>query len=220
MSIDPPAHPNEISAVLSAAIAQHTPAIVAALVDCGIAVIADAVPAKATQALRDDLQNTALKPAGIGRAQALQLNTTIRSDTIAWMTGSTIAQCAWLTAMEQLRTAINRELFLGLFDYECHYAHYQPRQFYRRHRDAFANSAFANSQGPHSRVLSTVCYLNEQWRATDGGELAIFDNDEQPLLQIAPTPGTLVIFLSEQFPHEVLTAKVDRFSIAGWFRRS
>lgn len=30
--------------------------------------------------------------------------------------------------------------------------------------------------------------------------------------------GTLVVFLSEEFEHEVLPAKRDRYSIAGWFR--
>jgi len=28
----------------------------------------------------------------------------------------------------------------------------------------------------------------------------------------------LVVFLSEEFPHEVLKAKRSRFSVAGWFR--
>jgi len=28
----------------------------------------------------------------------------------------------------------------------------------------------------------------------------------------------LVIFLSEEFPHEVLPANTHRYSIAGWFR--
>lgn len=195
-------------------------AIVTGLHNDGIAVITGAVPTAAITALRDDLQSSTLKLAGIGRAQALQHDPTVRSDTIAWMDGATSAQCAWLASMEQLRLAINRELLLGLFDYECHYAHYRPRQFYRRHRDAFTKSALANSDGAHSRVLSTVCYLNDQWHTNNGGELAIYDNDEKPLLQIAPTPGTLAIFLSAQFPHEVRPAAVDRFSIAGWFRRS
>lgn len=229
MPIDPPlidpsatysGNAIDLGPLLQEAISHCTPTIVTALAEAGVAVIANALPARAVRALRDDLQNTALKPAGIGRGHALQHNANIRSDAIAWMTGTTAAQRAWLAAMEQLRAALNRELFLGLFDYECHYAHYQPQQFYRRHRDAFADNGLAGRNSAHSRVLSTVCYLNEQWSATDGGELAIYDNDEKPLLQIAPGPATLVIFLSEQFPHEVLPAAVDRFSIAGWFRRS
>jgi SM-20-related protein len=37
---------------------------------------------------------------------------------------------------------------------------------------------------------------------------------------VAPRAGTLVCFLSERIPHEVLAAHVDRISIAGWFRRN
>jgi len=35
---------------------------------------------------------------------------------------------------------------------------------------------------------------------------------------VLPQLGTLVVFLSEEFPHEVLAAQRDRYSIAGWFR--
>ncbi|WP_335340025.1 2OG-Fe(II) oxygenase [Sedimenticola selenatireducens] len=30
--------------------------------------------------------------------------------------------------------------------------------------------------------------------------------------------GELAVFLSEEFPHEVLAADRDRYSVAGWFR--
>ncbi|MFZ3017309.1 MAG: 2OG-Fe(II) oxygenase [Gallionella sp.] len=35
-----------------------------------------------------------------------------------------------------------------------------------------------------------------------------------------PTFGTMIIFLSESFPHEVLVSHATRRSIAGWFRVS
>ena len=38
------------------------------------------------------------------------------------------------------------------------------------------------------------------------------------LERVCPAAGTMVIFLSEEFPHEVLPATQDRYSIAGWFR--
>jgi len=28
----------------------------------------------------------------------------------------------------------------------------------------------------------------------------------------------MVLFLSDKFPHEVLPSKIDRYSIAGWFK--
>jgi SM-20-related protein len=37
---------------------------------------------------------------------------------------------------------------------------------------------------------------------------------------VAPTFGTMIIFLSESFPHEVLRSNATRRSIAGWFRVS
>ena len=68
-------------------------------------------------------------------------------------------------------------------------------------------------------MLSTVLYLNRSWRAQDGGELLLYpEAGEQPLLRLTPALGTLAVFLSEAFPHEVLPAGRDRYSIAGWFR--
>ena len=37
-------------------------------------------------------------------------------------------------------------------------------------------------------------------------------------IRVAPAVGTLAVFLSEDFEHEVLPARRDRYSIAGWFR--
>jgi len=37
-------------------------------------------------------------------------------------------------------------------------------------------------------------------------------------IKVVPLFGTIVVFLSEEFPHEVLPARRDRFSVAGWFR--
>jgi SM-20-related protein len=200
--------------LLGDAIASATPRIADELANRGIAIVTDAIPVPTLQALRDDLQAAALRPASIGPAHAAQRHEAVRRDAIAWMDGSTTAQQAWLNAMESLRRTLNRELFLGLHDYECHYACYEPGQFYRRHCDAFADGRVAQS-----RVLSTVCYLNEQWRCEDAGELLVYDDDDHLLHSIAPLGGTLVVFLSERFPHEVVATTTQRMSIAGWFRR-
>jgi len=218
-STDTSTNDSNINALLGAAIELCAAGIASALAKEGIAVVTAAIPQLARQILRNDLRNLSLRPAGIGRAQTAQHDATVRSDAIAWMDGSTPPQRAWLDAMELLRCAINRDLFLGLFDYESHYAHYQPAQFYRRHRDVFAGSD-VSANTAHSRVLSTICYLNDSWQESDAGELVVFDNNEKPLLKIAPLPGTLIVFLSQQFPHEVLPTTIDRFSVAGWFRRS
>ncbi|HEY5930165.1 MAG TPA: 2OG-Fe(II) oxygenase, partial [Burkholderiales bacterium] len=63
-------------------------------------------------------------------------------------------------------------------------------------------------------------YLNQDWRDADGGELRLY-LEREPLtrhVDIRPDGGTLVLFLSEKFPHEVLPAKRERHSLTGWFK--
>lgn len=149
--------------------------------------------------------------AGIGRDQAHSLNNFVRTDEICWITGESEAGQRWLNWTGQLQQYLNRRLFLGLFSFESHFAHYSPGDFYKRHLDAF--------KGQANRVLSVVVYLNRGWQPHEGGELVLYLNDEdQQGIKVTPTFGTVAVFLSEEFPHEVLPATRDRFSIAGWFR--
>ena len=39
-----------------------------------------------------------------------------------------------------------------------------------------------------------------------------------PYLDVEPTGGTMVAFLSGRFHHEVLEAKRERMSLTGWFK--
>ncbi|MFW5816629.1 MAG: 2OG-Fe(II) oxygenase [Wenzhouxiangella sp.] len=106
---------------------------------------------------------------------------------------------------------LNRRLFLGLFEFEAHYAHYPAGAFYRRHVDSF--------QGAANRVVSLVAYLNADWRDDDGGELVLYEAAGRTrLATLAPRAGRVVLFMSEELPHEVLPARRERLSIAGWFR--
>ncbi|MEZ0122046.1 MAG: 2OG-Fe(II) oxygenase [Candidatus Reddybacter sp.] len=151
------------------------------------------------------------KKAGIGRDSKLQLNQVIRSDEICWINNDSDAGAGWLEWVESLQAFLNRRLFLGLFNSESHFAHYGPGDFYKKHSDAF--------KGQANRVLSMVVYLNKAWQAEDGGELLIYTGEEtQAAIKVMPSFGTIVVFLSEDFPHEVLPAQRDRFSIATWFR--
>lgn len=153
----------------------------------------------------------AFKAAGIGRLHAHQHDAAVRSDAIRWLDPARAPDDAYLQAMEDLRAALNRKLFLGLFDYECHYARYEPGAFYRRHVDAFA--------GQKNRVLSTVLYLNPGWREEEGGDLLLYEKEAAvPFARALPHYNRLMVFLSERFPHEVLPATRARHSIAGWFR--
>jgi SM-20-related protein len=149
--------------------------------------------------------------AGVGRGTDYTQVTTIRKDAICWITGESSAGKLWLEWASELQLYLNRRLFLGLFCFESHFAHYRVGDFYVRHCDAF--------RGQQNRVLTVVVYLNKDWTAQDGGELILYKNESDLTgLMVEPTMGTVVVFLSEEFPHEVLPTVNDRYSIAGWFR--
>ncbi len=149
--------------------------------------------------------------AGTGRGLDYAQNELVRTDEICWITGTSAAGQQWLDWASRLQVYLNRRLFLGLFSFESHFAHYAPGDFYRKHYDAF--------KGEANRQLSIVVYLNPGWSVGDGGELVLYRNDQDPEgIKVTPLLGSIVTFLSEDFPHEVLPAKRDRYSIAGWFR--
>lgn len=185
-----------------------------ALEDPGYCILDHALPAALASALarecrEEDSRN--FHPAGTGRQQGHQLDTSVRADSIHWLDAETPARKAYLEYMAALRSGLNSRLYLGLFDYECHYARYAPGAFYSKHLDAFA--------GNKNRVLSTVLYLNATWEAGQGGELQLYAADGTTVLEsVPPAHNRLVVFLSERFPHEVLPASRERHSIAGWFR--
>nr|WP_324258179.1 2OG-Fe(II) oxygenase [Cellvibrio fontiphilus] len=184
-----------------------------ALADKGYLVLDNPLPQPLVDGLLLNLQQqiTALNPAGVGRQGDYQRNQQIRGDSIQWLEPGVPAVTEFLSAMDKLREAMNQRLYLGLVDYESHYAVYEPGAFYQKHRDAF--------RGKPGRKLSSVFYLNPDWDTRKGGELVLYDEaGELELLRVAPECGRLVLFLSEDFPHEVLPASVRRQSIAGWFR--
>jgi SM-20-related protein len=61
-----------------------------------------------------------------------------------------------------------------------------------------------------------VSYLNADWGADDGGALRLWREDGATD-DLRPLGGS-VCFLSE-LEHEVLPARRERLSIAGWMRR-
>ena len=149
--------------------------------------------------------------AQIGRGLAKRQIQTIRGDVISWLDDTDSTDQAYLAWMEILRSGLNEALFLGLFDFECHYAIYGEGSGYAKHSDVLS--------GKQNRILSTVYYLNEDWHVCDGGELVLFDpTGETAIATVNPTFGTMILFLSGSFPHEVLIAHSKRRSIAGWFR--
>lgn len=155
-----------------------------------------------------------LREAAIGKGEHRARESSVRSDYIHWLEapGATAAQQTYFHCLEALREALNRSFFLGLFEFEGHFALYPPGTFYRRHLDQF--------RGSRQRVLSCVLYLNEDWLPADGGQLRLYvpDGEEEHVVDIEPQGGTLLCFLSETFYHEVLPTRRERLSITGWFK--
>jgi SM-20-related protein len=154
----------------------------------------------------------ALTPAGIGREDQNRIAEDIRRDRTFWLDPAHSTDREYTGLMENLRLCLNRDLFLGLFEYEAHYAMYPAGGFYKKHIDAL--------KGGKNRIVSTVCYLNEEWREKDGGMLTLFDRDDHSRVVnvVLPEEGSIAVFLSEDIPHEVTPANRVRRSIAGWFR--
>lgn len=152
-----------------------------------------------------------LRRAGIGRGDDLQVNKDIRRDQIKWLDNGSTAQQTYLTQMASLQRELNRGLFLGLFEYESHFALYKKGDFYKKHLDSF--------RGKANRMVTTVLYLNPDWQPDSGGQLVIYNEDSsQQLATISPKMGKMVVFMSEQIPHEVLITHNPRISVTGWFR--
>lgn len=181
----------------------------------GYVVIPNALPDDLGQALMQHVRNLdahEFQKAGVGRLGDHQKNAFVRRDDIRWIEGDNLAEILWLRWATQLQQYLNRQLLLGLFSFESHFAHYGVGAFYKKHLDAF--------RGEANRVLSIVIYLNPGWLPEDGGELVIYSNGDnnQIVTKVTPAFSTLVAFLSEEFPHEVLPANRTRYSIAGWYR--
>jgi len=180
----------------------------------GYVVLPAALPVPIAQSLLDYLaiiEEQRFHAATIGRGTEQMRNRFVRRDRIFWIDEQHAGSAAWLSWAGRLKTYLNRRLFLGLFSFESHFSHYQENDFYKQHVDAF--------RGESNRVLSLVTYLNRGWQPDQGGELVIYSpDDEQELVTVQPGFGTLVLFLSEEFPHEVKATLRERYAVAGWFR--
>ena len=153
--------------------------------------------------------------ASVGRAQGQAVRDDIRGDHVLWLDPaqpSSAEACYW-AQIETLRLALNAALYLGIREGEFHYAHYPVGAFYRRHIDRFRDD--------DARVVSAVCYLNENWQTADGGQIRLWleGNGEGAFEDILPQAGRLVLFMADRFWHEVLPATRERWSLTGWLRR-
>lgn len=152
------------------------------------------------------------KPAKIGKSQQANLNSQIRSDSIYWIDHFPSQLQELSDFLAEFQRQINSQLFLSLKRYELHLSCYHSGSFYKTHID--------RSQHNQNRILTFILYLNRGWTESDGGQLVIYSpqNEQDTILKITPEFGTLVIFRSELYPHEVLTAHKERKALTGWFR--
>lgn len=158
-------------------------------------------------------ENGRFKAAGIGAQSEYHLDKQIRGDYIKWIEPATALPPtkAFLEKIEQVRAILNRMLYLGIKDYEAHFAIYPPGAFYKRHLDQFKSNGH--------RKISFVSYLNFDWMPEDGGQLRIYlpgGEEGETFFDIAPEAGKLVLFRSDVIEHEVLLSNTHRYSITGW----
>jgi SM-20-related protein len=148
--------------------------------------------------------------ASIGQGKDKEVQDSVRRDNIHWLDQANLnsVQSQLLAKLAELKEAFNRSLYLGIVDFEGHYAHYPAGGFYKRHIDAFRKDS--------SRIVSVVCYLNQNWQESDGGQLRLYTGDTYT--DVEPRGGTMLCFLSQELEHEVLMSHATRSSFTGWFK--
>ncbi|MEX5790754.1 2OG-Fe(II) oxygenase [Providencia hangzhouensis] len=143
------------------------------------------------QTIKNSIPDT-LQDARIGRGDTLQGNKSIRADQTVWLEpemGEPIVN--YLDKMEQVRQELNCQLYLGLRDFETHFCRYPNGGFYKKHLD--------NPRGQGRRKVTTVLYMNEAWQAGDGGELVVYDKENNQLFELEPLAGRMIFLCLKSF---------------------
>lgn len=203
--------------------AQNLEELINKIAQHGFGIIDNFIPESTVLKLADEIaalkDQSLMQDAGTGRTSATSsrtINKTLRGDMIYWLaeTDASAPQQDYFRHMEALRLQLNQQLYLGLFALESHLALYPAGSGYKKHIDRFATV----NDGKPLRQISSILYLNQDWKDVDGGHLRLYktaENDSE-YLDILPTGGRLVVFLSDTFYHEVLPASRDRMSLTGW----
>lgn len=155
------------------------------------------------------IEKDELKKAGVGSID-YQIVNEVRGDFIHWIDEPQAAELSFFfDKIIEITALLNRYCFLGLKSHEFHFALYPNGSFYEKHLDQF--------QERNNRMISLVFYLNENWKAGDGGELKIYKNTGDIIVN--PIANRLVLFKSDIVEHEVLQTSTSRKSITGWLLR-
>ena len=89
---------------------------------------------------------------------------------------------------------------------------------YRRHRDATPDDGNSVSD---NRRITAIAYCTPGWSNAEqhGGALRLFGCHlpNQPVCDVAPSPGRLLVFLSGVIDHEVMSSHIARVAVTTWF---
>lgn len=169
----------------------------------------NALPECLVDNLIKECHSRTMLKAGVGHGVSKTINENIRADNISWIanneTSSSVVE--YLNFVKSLQNDINRAFYLGLNDFESHFAQYPKGSFYKPHLDKFKKDG--------KRVVTLITYLNKSWQKGDGGELCLHLENEKKVIE--PYAGTIVCFLSDKILHEVMLANKERIAITGWF---
>jgi SM-20-related protein len=152
-----------------------------------------------------------LKNAAIGNDIKTVQNNLIRSDKIHWLDKSNNNEFedAFLIKIDAFVAYLNKSCYTNIKSYEFHYSLYEKGSFYKPHFDQFEND--------NQRQFSMISYLNPNWQTKDGGELHIYQKNNNQI--ISPNESKTVFFKSDELKHEVLVTNEQRLSVTGWLKR-
>ncbi len=173
---------------------------------------------KFTHALARECQNQhsegRFQQAAIGRGVSKATQAEIRGDHTRWLEqdSENAVEQNFLRSLRDISQSLNQFFFMGLKRFECHFALYPTGTGYDKHVD--------NHRGTGHRKITFILYLNENWQKEHGGELSVYDPQDENtrIAQVEPRLGTFVLFRSDLFPHQVEKSFQPRLSLTGWFR--
>lgn len=148
-----------------------------------------------------------LKKAGIGALQDFQVKSEVRGDFIYWLDEQRDGRLSgFFSVMHDIIQKLRRYCYLSLSGAEFHIAKYPAGSHYHKHLDQFNERS--------NRQITVLIYLNKDWKKGDGGELVIYKDEEE--IVVEPVAKRLLLFKSDIIEHEVLTTHVPRYSLTGW----
>lgn len=153
------------------------------------------------------LEQDTFDKAGIGALGANIIKSEVRGDFTYWLNEDVDHELTEFNEVtKELIFVMKRHCFLPIADAEFHYAFYPPGAHYEAHVDQFSERS--------NRIISVVIYLNENWKEGDGGELKIFRENHEILIE--PVAKRCVFFKSDKVLHQVMPTNKDRYSLTGW----